>query len=30
VVVQDFAVAGEVILFDGGGGVGWFGVEEAG
>ena len=30
VVGQDFAMAGEVILFKGGGGEGSFGVEEAG
>lgn len=30
VVVEDFAVTGEVVLFEGGGGEGCFGVEEAG
>lgn len=30
VVGEDFAVAGEVVLFQGGGGEGCFGVEEAG
>lgn len=30
VVEEDFAVAGEVCLFEGGGGEGGFGVEEAG
>jgi len=30
VVGEDFAVAGEVVLFQGGGGEGGFGVEEAG
>lgn len=30
VVLQDFAVAGEVVLFQGGRGQGCFGVEEAG
>lgn len=30
VVEEDLAVAGEVVLFEGGGGEGGFGVEEAG
>lgn len=28
-VLQDLAVAREVVLFEGGGGEGWVGVEEA-
>ena len=30
VVLEDFTVAGEVVLFQGGGGQGGFGVEETG